>query len=90
MPKPGPLPQISHTAATSHTPWVCREGRPPALERSTKGNPTAHDVAHGGHNAAIKVADWVIFGKAPMKAVRSRGVALAGRGGGPSMGDNVL
>jgi hypothetical protein len=37
-----------------------------------------------------RVADWVIFGKAPMKAVRSRGVALAGRGGGPSLGDHVL
>lgn len=37
-----------------------------------------------------RVADWVTFGKAPMKAVRSRGVVLAGRGGGPSLGDHML
>jgi len=90
MPKPGPLPQISHTAATSHTPWVCREGCTPALGRPTKGNPTVHDVAHRGRLPPTRVADWVTFGKAPMKAVRSRGVVLAGRGGGPSLGDHML
>jgi hypothetical protein len=90
MPKPGPLPQTSHTAATSHTPWVCREGGTPALGRPDKRNRRRMTRCTGEDCATGRVADWVIFGKAPMKAVRSRGVAVAGRGGGSSLGRHLL
>jgi hypothetical protein len=46
MPKPGPLPQMSHTAATSHTPWVRREDGTPASGRPGKGNPPVRGAAH--------------------------------------------
>jgi hypothetical protein len=90
MPKPGPLPQTSHTAATSHTPWFPREKARPRSGGSVKGNPTAVNAAHRGQLTTDQVADRVIFGKPPMKLVRSRGVAVAGRGGGPSVGSHLL
>src|SRR5206468_12502032 len=90
MPKPGPLPQTSHTAATSHTPWVRREGGTPVFGRPSKGSRRRIARCTGDDCATGWVANSVIFGKAPMKAVRSRGVAVAGRGGGPPLGRHVL
>jgi hypothetical protein len=88
MPKPGPLPQTSHTAATSHS-LVRREGGTPDPGRLDKGNPSAHEDSHRD-NCTTRMKWTVTFGKAPMKAVRSRGVAVARRGGGPSLGSHLL
>jgi hypothetical protein len=79
---------IAHGSHVTLPRFVARVARPiPGGE--SKGSPSAHEDAHRD-NCTTELKWTVTFGKSPMKAVGSRGVAVAGRGGGPSLGSHLL